>query len=89
MPDEPSPEEVQEIADALASGRKIEAIKMYREATGAGLAEAKAFVEALIPKLKEQDPERGATLADAKGSGCTSVILVFIGLGAVAVVGVV
>lgn len=88
MPDEPSPEEVQQIADALASGRKIEAIKMYREATGAGLAEAKDFVEALIPKLKEQDPEKYAKLADAKGSGCASMILVCIGLGAVAVAGI-
>ncbi len=31
----------------LAEGRKIEAIKRYREATGIGLAEAKATVEAL------------------------------------------
>jgi large subunit ribosomal protein L7/L12 len=31
----------------LAEGRKIEAIKVYREATGAGLAEAKDAVEAL------------------------------------------
>lgn len=35
-------------AEALArAGRKIEAIKVYRELTGAGLAEAKAAVEKL------------------------------------------
>jgi ribosomal protein L7/L12 len=35
-------------AEALIrAGRKIEAIKLYRELTGAGLAEAKAAVEKL------------------------------------------
>ena len=32
----------------LRQGRKIEAIKVYREMTGAGLAEAKAAVEAML-----------------------------------------
>ena len=36
-----------EIKDLLASGRKIEAIKRYREETGTGLAEAKDAVESL------------------------------------------
>jgi ribosomal protein L7/L12 len=31
----------------LEQGRKIQAIKIYREETGAGLAEAKAAVEAI------------------------------------------
>jgi len=35
------------IHELLAAGRKIEAIKLYREHTGAGLAEAKAAVEAI------------------------------------------
>jgi ribosomal protein L7/L12 len=34
-----------EVRQLAASGRKIEAIKKYRELTGAGLAEAKAAVE--------------------------------------------
>jgi hypothetical protein len=34
-----------EIPGLLQAGRKIEAIKVYRQATGAGLAEAKAAVE--------------------------------------------
>jgi hypothetical protein len=34
-----------EVADALRAGRKIEAIKLYREATGVGLKEAKDYVE--------------------------------------------
>lgn len=36
-----------EVRDLLFSGRKIEAIKHYREATGVGLKEAKDAVEAL------------------------------------------
>ncbi|WP_199836308.1 ribosomal protein L7/L12, partial [Streptomyces sp. NRRL F-4489] len=34
-----------EVDDLLAKGKKIQAIKVYREATGAGLAEAKEAVE--------------------------------------------
>lgn len=33
------------IRQLLAAGQKIQAIKLYREATGVGLAEAKAAVE--------------------------------------------
>jgi hypothetical protein len=33
------------VTDALRRGKKIEAIKEYRAATGAGLAEAKEYVE--------------------------------------------
>ena len=36
-----------EIRELLASGNKIAAIKLYREETGIGLAEAKAAVESL------------------------------------------
>jgi ribosomal protein L7/L12 len=35
------------VAEAVRDGKKIEAIKRYREATGVGLKEAKDFVEAL------------------------------------------
>lgn len=34
--------------DALRQGKMIEAIKIYRQATGAGLAEAKSAVEAIM-----------------------------------------
>ena len=36
-----------ELVDLLADGRKIEAIKRFREATGVGLAEAKEAVDHL------------------------------------------
>jgi large subunit ribosomal protein L7/L12 len=36
-----------EMADLIRRGEKLEAIKLYREKTGAGLKEAKEFVESL------------------------------------------
>ena len=42
-----SPGRLEAIRGALAGGNKIMAIKLYRDATGAGLAEAKAAVEAM------------------------------------------
>lgn len=41
----------QEVASHVRNGEKIAAIKVYREATGAGLKEAKDFVEALEQTL--------------------------------------
>ncbi|MFN7020177.1 MAG: hypothetical protein ACK4WH_02460 [Phycisphaerales bacterium] len=43
---EPAPDHA-DIRELARSGRKIEAIKLYRERTGAGLAEAKAAVDAM------------------------------------------
>jgi ribosomal protein L7/L12 len=42
---DPYGEVPQPVLDAVRSGRKIEAIKAYRAATGAGLAQAKEYVE--------------------------------------------
>lgn len=42
-----SPGSLEAIRAALGSGNKIMAIKLYRAATGLGLAEAKAAVEAM------------------------------------------
>jgi len=39
----------EEIAALIREGKKIEAIKAYRELTGAGLAEAKNYIESLMP----------------------------------------
>ena len=81
MGDQPSQEQIEEIGNALASGRKIEAIKIYREATSKGLKDAKDFIDKLIPKLQEQDPDKYAKLS-AKGAGCASVILLCVSLTA-------
>ncbi|HEV2969527.1 MAG TPA: ribosomal protein L7/L12 [Pirellulales bacterium] len=52
-----------DLRDLLAAGRKIEAIKRYREATGVGLAEAKSVIDELIEKLARGAPRP----ADASG----------------------
>src|SRR5262245_37581787 len=47
MSDQISEAKMSELAGLIASGRKIEAIKLYRELTGLGLAEAKYAIESL------------------------------------------
>lgn len=48
-------EKRQEIIAALQSGRKILAIKLYRDATGKGLADAKDFIEQLQVALNLEE----------------------------------
>lgn len=84
MSDRPSYEQMKEIENALASGNKIEAIKLCREATGKGLKESKEFIEALIPELQERDPEKYAKLS--QGAGCA---LVFVGFTTAALIWIV
>jgi ribosomal protein L7/L12 len=84
MAGQPTKEQMEAIGSALASGRKIEAIKIYRDATGLGLKEAKEFIDALIPKLREQDPEKYTKLS--QGSGCASVILLCMGVTTASIV---
>uniref|UniRef100_A0AAU2JUE5 Ribosomal protein L7/L12 C-terminal domain-containing protein n=1 Tax=Streptomyces sp. NBC_00049 TaxID=2903617 RepID=A0AAU2JUE5_9ACTN len=52
--EEPEPAGMDEVRALLRDGRTIEAIKVYRRITGAGLAEAKNAVEAIeaveVPK---------------------------------------
>lgn len=53
-------ETLAQIEEALAMGRKIEAIKLYRQRSGAGLAEAKEAVERLEAELRAASPEKFA-----------------------------
>jgi hypothetical protein len=39
----------QDIQSAVRNGRKIEAIKLYRQETGAGLAESKRMIDSIMP----------------------------------------
>jgi hypothetical protein len=61
------------ITEAIFQGRKIEAIKQYREWTGAGLADAKAAVERLELELRKASPERFTTAPS--GKGCLGVVV--------------
>ncbi len=58
--------ELPEVVSFLEQGKKIAAIKAYRDKTGAGLADAKAAVEALAD-------ERGIAFPR---SGCAGAVLV-------------
>jgi hypothetical protein len=77
---EPTTEQWQSIQAALFAGQKIQAIKLYREATEAGLAEAKQAMDAYEDRLRNDHPDR-FTAAPAK-SGCASMILLSIALAA-------
>ncbi len=44
---DPNQEVNQEIVELMKAGQKIQAIKLYRQQTGAGLKEAKDYVESL------------------------------------------
>ena len=66
-----SKESLDKIFEALMNGRKIEAIKQYREATGEGLKDAKKAIEEITSSLGKKHPE----LLERQKSGCASVIV--------------
>ncbi|WP_339732667.1 ribosomal protein L7/L12 [uncultured Gimesia sp.] len=55
---------VRKIVNSLKQGNKIQAIKDYRESTGAGLKESKEVIDELIQKYEIQ-----------MKSGCASMVL--------------
>jgi ribosomal protein L7/L12 len=59
-------ESEKELVNLLADGKKIEAIKIYRQRTGVGLKEAKDAVEALGAKYG----------IASKGVGCAGTVLI-------------
>ena len=59
----------------ILAGRKISAIKLYREASGAGLKEAKDVIDA---REKELCPPGEKFKAGAK-TGCLSVLILVVG----------
>ena len=63
---------IDSIRTAIFAGRKIEATKLYRDATSSGLKEAKEFIEDLTDRLYEEDPEK---FTSVPGKGCAGVLL--------------
>lgn len=55
------------IAELIEQGRKIEAIKLLRERTGIGLAEAKAQIEQLTAEAADQTPPAERAGLDTPG----------------------
>lgn len=97
-----SPEQLASVHEALRRDRKIEAIKLYREATRSGLKEAKDAVEAMeVPPESasgnapsspvgslpnNRTPPPGWNTAPEKKKGCFAVVVAFLGMAAVVAV---
>jgi ribosomal protein L7/L12 len=71
------------IKEALFSGRKIEAIKLYREATDAGLAEAKTAVEKIEAELRASSPEKFTAPTAKKGCFGVRVAMLVVAVAAI------
>ena len=67
-------EQIETLSACVFQGRKIEAIKLYREMTGLGLKEAKDAVEELETSLRTSAPDKFT--AAPQGKGCLGVIVV-------------
>lgn len=79
MPRPVPDDQIEPIRAAVFAGRKIEAIKRYRTATGEGLKEAKDFIEALEAEMRRTEP--GKFTAPPGGKGCATVLCLLILVG--------
>ncbi len=71
------------IKEALFSGQKINAIKIYRETTDAGLAEAKTAVEKMEAELRASFPEKFTTPTAKKGCFGVLVAMLVVAVAAI------
>ena len=85
MPNPLTDPQRQAIEAAIVAEQKIQAIKLYREATGAGLADSKDAVEKLEREMREQHPENFGP--KPARTGCAGVILLLVA-AALVIVGV-
>ena len=70
---------VEQISAAIFAGRKIEAIRLHRMATGSGLKESKEFIEALEGRMRQESPEKFT----AAPSGCSrTAAMLLLGISA-------
>ena len=70
-----------EIREHLFSGHRIEAIKAYRDASGADLKASKEFIEELEARLREEFPDHFKAGGKA---GCAGTMLIALVIGAFA-----
>lgn len=68
------------VRDAVAAGQKIVAIKLLREATGLGLANAKVIVDRMASEHARQNPEQTAI---TEVSSTPKVLAVMVLVGAI------
>lgn len=73
-----------QIGELIVAGQKIQAIKLYHDHTGQGLAASKQFVESLETDLRASEPERfprpapGAVLLGPLGWVLLAVVLALV-----------
>ena len=72
-----SDENMQKIEQLIYNGKKIEAIKMYREFSGKGLRDSKEAVDMLAAELKKLHPEKFVAQAS---QGCLVLLTLGISL---------
>lgn len=70
-------QQMDEILDRLAAGRRLSAIKLYRSHSGAPLKESKRFIDSLIQELDSAMPE---SAIQSRRVGCVPVVAVLTGL---------
>lgn len=68
-----------QVQAAIFNGQKIEAIRIYREDTGASLKDAKDAVEKLEAEWRALSPEKFA--APRRRKGCGGCLALFVILG--------
>ena len=73
MADELTPEQLTKISNTIYVGNKIEAIKLYRTATGKDLKDSKDAVEKLAVELEARNPAMFARRRRHSGSLATLV----------------
>ena len=73
----------EDVIAAVDNGRKIEAIKLLREETGLGLADAKHAIDALA-RERRNDSAFGANMTEEGGAGgmIKMIVVIAIILGA-------
>lgn len=74
MPENLTAPQRQSLENLLYEGRKIEAIKLYRQATGGDLRDAKQAVDAFESQLRQQWPQRFV----ARKAGCGTAAVIFL-----------
>ncbi|MAP09747.1 MAG: hypothetical protein CMM00_13425 [Rhodopirellula sp.] len=79
-------ETLDQIRAHLLEGKKLKAIKLYREATDSSLHESKEQIEKLSEELAKSHPRQ---MADNKPIGCAGILLLAVaGAGLVAKSGI-